>query len=305
MNSVFSYSVLLVPLIGLIITGALVAIGVYVYRDARNRGLNAVLWTLIAVLAPSLVGFIIYLLIRGSHPNMNCPNCDTKINDQYVVCPKCGTALKPSCPSCKTPVEPDWKLCPKCTEKLPEEYDYTPPKRPRDHIGKILILIIVTPIVILTLALILLAFAKKEGGGLAMAGAIPIENIADCSNSDYIYDWYYTNLDKNTHNAYVLYHRTNNENDEYVYTYLVHIPEASIDAQFGMDVKHGNMFEDIYILEYETLEQTENPGGCLFFSTTTSDKKLDLELLLNGENIDFEISRVDFIPAEELIDYME
>ena len=37
-----------------------VMIGVYVYRDAARRGMNAVLWTLVAVLAPALVGFIVY-----------------------------------------------------------------------------------------------------------------------------------------------------------------------------------------------------------------------------------------------------
>ena len=298
-----TYSVLLVPLIAMIIAGAMVAIGVYVYRDARNRGLNAVLWTLIALLAPSLVGFIIYLLIRGSHPNMSCPNCDTKINEQYVVCPKCGTALKPSCPACKTPVEPDWKICPKCTEKLPEEYNYIPPKRPKDHIGKILIIIIVAPIVLLTLTFLLLAFVRKEGGGFSMAGALPIEVIEDSRDSEYLLDWYYSNLDKGGMDAYVLYHQDTNENDEYVYSYIVHIPTASIDAQIGLGIEHGNMFKDVFVLEYETYEKTE--GECIFFATTTSEKKLDLDILLDGEKIDFEIKKVDFVPAEDLIDYME
>lgn len=36
-----------------------VLIGVYVYQDASDRGMNSVLWTLVAVLAPSLIGFII------------------------------------------------------------------------------------------------------------------------------------------------------------------------------------------------------------------------------------------------------
>ena len=43
-----------------------VLIGVYVYRDSRRRGMNAALWTLIAVAAPALIGFIIYLLDRKS-----------------------------------------------------------------------------------------------------------------------------------------------------------------------------------------------------------------------------------------------
>ena len=298
-----TYSVLLVPLIAMIIAGAMVAIGVYVYRDARNRGLNAVLWTLIALLAPSLVGFIIYLLIRGSHPNMSCPNCDTKINEQYVVCPKCGTALKPSCPACKTPVEPDWKICPKCTEKLPEEYNYIPPKRPKDHIGKILIIIIVAPIVLLTLTFLLFAFVRKEGGGFSMAGALPIEVIEDSQDAEYLLDWYNSNLDKGGADAYVLYHQDKNENDEYEYAYIVHIPTASLDAQIGLGIKNGNMIKYVFVLEYETYEQTE--GECIFFATTTSEKKLDLEILLDGEKIDIEIKKVDFVPAEDLIDYME
>ena len=37
-------------------------IGVYVYRDAKRRNMNAPLWTIIAILAPSLIGFIMKVL---------------------------------------------------------------------------------------------------------------------------------------------------------------------------------------------------------------------------------------------------
>ena len=49
------------------------AIGIYVYRDAKRRGMNAALWTLIALLAPSLVGFIIYLIVRGNYSAVIIP----------------------------------------------------------------------------------------------------------------------------------------------------------------------------------------------------------------------------------------
>ena len=52
-----------------------IMIGVYVYRDAKRRGMNAMAWTLIAVVAPALIGFIIYLLIRGNSPDLQCPQC--------------------------------------------------------------------------------------------------------------------------------------------------------------------------------------------------------------------------------------
>ena len=110
-----------------------ILIGVYVYRDARRRGMNAVLWTLIAILAPSLIGFIIYLLVRGNYSNLKCPRCDATVTEQYVVCPKCGAKLKPSCPNCSTPVEPDWAVCPKCAQPLPTaQEDIVTPVRPKD-----------------------------------------------------------------------------------------------------------------------------------------------------------------------------
>ena len=70
-----------------------VLVAVYVYRDAKRRKMNAALWTLIAILAPSLIGFIIYLLVRGNYSNLKCPRCGTGVTEQYVVCPKCGVKL--------------------------------------------------------------------------------------------------------------------------------------------------------------------------------------------------------------------
>ena len=67
-----------------------ILVGVYVYRDAKRRNMNAPLWTIIAILAPSLIGFIIYLLVRGNYSNLKCPRCDATVTEQYVVCPKCG-----------------------------------------------------------------------------------------------------------------------------------------------------------------------------------------------------------------------
>ena len=45
-------------------------IGVYVYKDAQSRRMNAVLWTLVAIFAPGLTGFIIYLLVRRDYPSL-------------------------------------------------------------------------------------------------------------------------------------------------------------------------------------------------------------------------------------------
>lgn len=63
-----------------------ILVGVYVFRDARRRGMNAALWTLIAVLVPILVGFIIYLLVRSSYPDLKCPSAALR----------CGKAMCPA-----------------------------------------------------------------------------------------------------------------------------------------------------------------------------------------------------------------
>lgn len=92
----FAYLAFFVML--LLSVGVQVGIGVYVWRDAKSRNMNALLWTLLAVLAPSMIGFILYLLIRGSYSNLKCPNCGTSINERFAVCPGCGTPLRAALP---------------------------------------------------------------------------------------------------------------------------------------------------------------------------------------------------------------
>lgn len=149
-----------IALIPMIIIAAVVfvlpiIIGVYVYRDADRRGMNAILWALVAALAPSLIGFIIYMLVRGSYSNLRCPSCDAPVKDSFVVCPKCGTKLKPSCPTCSAAVEPDWKMCPKCASPLPEvQTDVHAPIMSKDKsIWKVLVILILIPVLVIGMVL--------------------------------------------------------------------------------------------------------------------------------------------------------
>lgn len=143
-------------------------IGIYVYRDAKNRGMNAALWTLIAVLTPVLVGFIIYLLVRGSYFDMQCPNCGTAVMEQYISCPNCGTRLRAVCPDCSFPVETEWKVCPRCARPLPEHYDdiFLPVEKKDKILGKILIAAILIPVLLLVLMVFSFsAYSTSSAGG--------------------------------------------------------------------------------------------------------------------------------------------
>ena len=52
---------MIIPIFLLALMVALhIAIGVYVYRDAKSRSMSAGLWTLIAIFTPGFIGLIIY-----------------------------------------------------------------------------------------------------------------------------------------------------------------------------------------------------------------------------------------------------
>lgn len=132
-------------------------VGVYVWKDANRRGMNAPLWTIVTVFAPTLIGFIIYLLVRGNYSDMKCPQCSESVQKSFVVCPKCGAKLRPSCPKCGMAVDTSWKVCPHCAEPLPEiQTDYTAPTKTKDKmlIGVLGVIIAVPVVAIVVLILI-------------------------------------------------------------------------------------------------------------------------------------------------------
>ena len=85
----------------------------YIYADAKRRGMNAVLWTVLVVLIPKAIGFIAYFLLRKPLVTP-CRNCSTPVGSDFAYCPKCGYALAPSCSHCGRAIRPDFVCCPYC-----------------------------------------------------------------------------------------------------------------------------------------------------------------------------------------------
>ncbi len=111
-------------LMGLFMLALWVAVIIWIYRDAENRGMNGLLWALLVFIG-NLIALIVYLIIRSesnkersTQNKMICPDCEKSIADQYAYCPYCGASVKSVCPACKTDVQKDWLVCPKCGEKL-------------------------------------------------------------------------------------------------------------------------------------------------------------------------------------------
>lgn len=88
----------------------------YVNRDAKRRGMNSSLWTLLVIIllpAWTFIGFLIYFLKREPMP-YPCPQCSTTVGARYNFCPNCKCNLQPSCPQCKREVVETDKFCPYC-----------------------------------------------------------------------------------------------------------------------------------------------------------------------------------------------
>jgi uncharacterized membrane protein YhaH (DUF805 family) len=78
--------------IGIAIAALHIALLVWIYRDAKNRGTeNAVVWMLVVLFFP-LIGAIIYLLARTKGNLVACPRCEGKRLEVSAKCPHCGNA---------------------------------------------------------------------------------------------------------------------------------------------------------------------------------------------------------------------
>ena len=92
----------------------------YVYRDAKRRGMQPGLWTiLVLILSGStfFIGLIIYLLVREPLP-YTCPQCAATVNARFNFCPNCKYNLHPACPQCQREVSDNDKFCPFCATEL-------------------------------------------------------------------------------------------------------------------------------------------------------------------------------------------
>lgn len=273
-----------------------ILIGVYVYRDAAGRGMNAALWTLIAVLAPALVGFIIYLLVRGSYSDLQCPSCANTIIEQYVVCPKCGAKLKASCSNCGLPVESDWTVCPKCAAQLPQQTnDFVPPVKNKDKaLGKILIAVILIPVLLLVL-LGIFSFSSFGSGSSMNTVLLSIEDYKENYKEPMEIIAWINECDNDPSKVYALCYQTERGEQKETH-YLIYRPSAiktdsvdtnNISGMFGMSV-------EVKFYETTGLSVDDNKLTCI---SNYSNKFTGLKVFVNGKRVDCEITEVDFNPA--------
>jgi len=78
-----------------VLGGAFVAVWMvclgYVYADARDRGMPPILWLLVALLVPNLLGFLLYFVIRKPL-TVACSVCGHAIGADQLFCSWCGSS---------------------------------------------------------------------------------------------------------------------------------------------------------------------------------------------------------------------
>ena len=114
---VFVLPLFLATLIGAGALGTFVLLVGYVFGDARRRGMNHVLWTLLAIFIPNAIGIILYFILRDPIP-VPCPACGTPATKGHAFCAGCGAAVRAACPQCRQPIEPGWRNCARCGAAL-------------------------------------------------------------------------------------------------------------------------------------------------------------------------------------------
>jgi RNA polymerase subunit RPABC4/transcription elongation factor Spt4 len=137
------------------------AVGYWVYKDAKRRISDAVLVAMAVILGliPPFLGALVYMLFRPpeyledvrereleikameqrlARRDQYCPVCRAEVGADLLVFPVCTTKLRQACANCKAPLEALWQVCPYCeTPVEPAAVDFPtfqqvrPPRRRR------------------------------------------------------------------------------------------------------------------------------------------------------------------------------
>lgn len=267
-----------------------ILIGVYVYRDANRRGMNAALWTLIAALAPSGIGLIIYLVVRSDFNSYECPNCKATVLEEYSSCPKCGTSLKAKCTNCGNAISSGWKNCVHCGEPVPSDIKIPfIPKNKDTGLDKILAAVILIPVLIISIMIFGLAsFRSSNPTSVSSVDGMRVEDFADNKN---VSDWL-KNCEASGAGIYILEYdypkdSSNNLNRS---NYIVYRNGLSKDISVAASSLQ-DFFKEVLRIEYNDLEKTGSTNYHIYQVDISTTEKPVLEVMVNGKKSDYKLTK--------------
>ena len=276
-------------------------VGIYVWRDSGRRGMNRLLWTVIALLFPGMVGFLIYLLVRSGYSNLHCPQCGTKVQKEFAVCPGCGVRFKSACPGCGTPVEPQWKLCPQCGTTLPKERDpLCTPVQPKDkNLWKVLLVAILLPLVLFVM-MGMVAFSTMNSSVSSLASSTMTVNEAKAEiETKETIDWLNEQLAQDPDTAAVLHWHGPAEADADLSKsgYLVYLPHSAAGTQLPEVrlLSDEGPFHNRLQANITTRSSATKPSVLLFLQYSEDPAKL--ALVVNDHEIEYTLTETETVPV--------
>ena len=116
------------------------ALVIWTFRDIQSRSQDLVVQILATlwVAVMNLPGLLIYLILRPSNTlveayersleeesllqdiesRLACPNCQQRVQGDFLICPNCLTQLKRACPNCNKVLLLKWSVCPFCAHEV-------------------------------------------------------------------------------------------------------------------------------------------------------------------------------------------
>ena len=92
----------------------------YVNQDARRRGMSPTLWTILVLVIPNGIGFVVYFVARQPL-QVPCPRCGARVASEVSYCASCGFKVAPTCPRCGRGLAGGQAYCPHCGQALAGE----------------------------------------------------------------------------------------------------------------------------------------------------------------------------------------
>ena len=279
--AVFTALVIAIPII----------IGVYVYRDAKNRSMPPALWTVIAVLAPGFIGFIIYLIVRSDYPAMHCPKCGGGIRDEFIVCPHCGAELKARCKNCGFPLESGWKRCPQCAAAAENEAAVSGANGRSDRgLKTVLLLVIIIPVAICLLLIVgLLAYNfTSSASSMTLNDNIPQAQVETHSE---LVEWM-ERCDENGPGVYVLRNISTGNSGEVSTEYLLYRNGGSYMSYSSIQ-DDGLFQKPIIAVEFEERDDLKTKDGCLSYYKYVGCRSIDLDISDESGHVNYTVEDTD------------
>ena len=82
---------MIIPMLMILASSILFAI--WVYKDAEANGENGLVWLLVVLVVPNLLGIILYLLLVKREKQVRCENCRHMNSYRADYCEICGSPL--------------------------------------------------------------------------------------------------------------------------------------------------------------------------------------------------------------------